>query len=240
MNNTDRFLELYNELDNLLRKRYNELSRTTSVIVRYINDLNRSGNPALIKYAKKLNTIRKLRNDIIHEYDNNLDNFLVINDDCINFLKNLVEILRNPRTAKNLITPLEELYVIKYNDEILVKDIMKEMRRLGHSQVPVVDAFHIVIGMFTPNVLFSYLENNVDVNIETLTLKDIKEYIPLKNHFSESYEFISINTSETEVDELFYTSYQNNKKLAVALVTKRGTEKEPLLGIIVEADIIKK
>ena len=239
MNKTDEFLELYNELDSLLRKKYKEIGRTSSVIMRYINELNRSGNSNLIKISKKLNMIRSLRNDLIHEYDNNIDHFIEISDEAIKFLKMVVDKLRNPTTAKGILTPTSLLYTVKEDDNPLILDIMVEMRQRGHSQVPVLNAKNVVRGVFSPNALFSYIEKNKVIDIDNLRLVDIWDNILINNHFSETYAFIAQNMSETDVDKLFSENYEKNRKLAACFVTERGRDYEPLLGLIVLGDIIK-
>ena len=239
MNKTDEFLELYNELDDLLRMKYHENSRSTSVIVRYSNELIRSGVMNLQKIGKKLNTIRMLRNNIIHEYDNNKDNFFEVNDEAINFLKTIVDYLKNPRTAKDLYTSIDKLYSVREDDNLLVLPVMKEMRMRGFSQTPILDKNNVLKGVFSPNVLFEFLVENKEADLNTLTFKDLKKYLPIDAHFSESYIFIPIRMSEDEIDNIFITSYEKNSKLAVAFVTKNGLAREPILGIIVTKDIIK-
>ena len=83
MNNNEKLLSLYNELDSLLREKYHESNRSSSVITRFENDLNRSGSNSNILIAKKIRMIRILRNDLIHELDMNKDNLIAINDDTI-------------------------------------------------------------------------------------------------------------------------------------------------------------
>lgn len=238
MNNTDKFLELYNDLDALLRAHYHESSRTISVMIRYINDLNHSGNPKLSKIAKKLNSIRILRNNIIHDFDNNSDHLFDISDETINFLKFIVDSLKNPRNAKDLYTPLSKLYYVRENDDLRVLDVVTNMRKYGYSQVPILDKNNVLKGVFSPNCLFAYLANNQDKTISNLSFKDIKEQLPIYAHFSESYEFINEKMNETDIDNLFLTSFEKNKKLAVVFVTRSGNPKEPILGIIVTRDVL--
>ena len=239
MKNSDLFLELYNDLDDLLRQKYHDSTRTNSVIIRYANELNRSGNPSLIKIGKKLNMLRVLRNSIIHDFDNNVDNIIEISDDAINFLKNLVESIRNPKNARDLYTPIVKLYYIKEDDNQSVLEVMEYMRNKGFSQAPVLGKNNVVKGVFSPNALFAYLTVNKDADVAKLTFKDIKDYLPTYAHFSECYEFISIKMSETDIDNMFSSFYERHKKLALLFVTQSGSPKEPLLGIITLSDVIK-
>ena len=238
MNNTEKFLELYNDLDSLLRMHYHESSRTVSVMMRYINDLGHSGNPKLSKISKKLNSIRVLRNNIIHDFDNNSDHLFEISDETINFLKFIVDSLKNPKNARDLYTPLTKLYYVRENDELRVLDVMTNMRKYGFSQVPILDKHNVLKGVFSPNCLFAYLANNKDKSVDELTFKDIKEQLPIHAHFSETYTFIAANMNETDIDTLFLDSFEKNKKLVVAFVTQSGNPKEPVLGIIVTRDLL--
>ena len=91
MNNQDELLRLYNELDDVLRDRYHISDRSTSVILKYSNELSRSAIPSLKEIGKKLNMIRILRNDLIHELDSNASSLFEIKDETIKFNNSFIE-----------------------------------------------------------------------------------------------------------------------------------------------------
>ena len=238
MDNCDKFLALYNDMDDLLRKKYHEPDRTKSVIVRAVNDLNRTGKSDYILMAKKLNMIRVLRNNLIHELDMNSQNLIDITPETIDSMERFVLFLRNPNTAKDLCTPIKDIYSIKFDDETPIELVIKQMREKGYSQVPILNHQNLVRGVLTPNVIFDYVSKNGEAVIDELKISDLKEFYALDKHFSESYAFVKESMIEEDIDDLFAEAYMNNKKLVMAFVTKTGSSSEPITGIIVLKDLL--
>ena len=238
MQNHEKFLGLYNDLDDVLRKKYHNNDRTVSMFVKFVSDLNHTGTPAYIQMAKKLNMIRVIRNNLIHELDMNSDNLIEISDETISFLKELVTFLANPRLAKDLCTPLSNLYVLKFDDDVLIMDVVKKMRETGHSQIPIINHQKLLKGVFSPNALFEYIACNNDSDLTELKLVDLASYYPIDKHFSEQYCFIPEEMIEEDIDDLFAKAYNENKKIAMAFVTKNGKYNEPISGIIVIKDLL--
>lgn len=238
MTNHEKFLGLYNDLDNILRKRYSNNDRTSSMFVKFVSDLNHTNIPAYTQAAKKLNMIRVIRNNLIHDLDMNKDNFIEITDETINFLEELIKILEHPKTAKDIAKPIESAYTIKSYAPMNVTDLIRKMREKGFSQVPLLDDNMILKGVFSPNVLFEYISNNPNAEVSKLMLKDIKDYCAISRHFSETYLFISERLDEENIDDLFMTNINGNKKPAMIFVTKNGQQNEKIEGIIVLKDLL--
>ena len=238
MDNSSRLLSLYNDLDDALREKYHDNNRSNSVVLRYINSLNHSGNNNLIKIGKKLNMIRVLRNNLIHELDMNSESLIDVTDECIDFLEKVVDQIVNPTTAKDLFTNINNAYTIKFDSNEPLLDITNKMREKGFTQVPVLNHQGIVKGVLSPNALFGFLNSQKNVCLSQLNFQDIYPYLSIEQHFSETYRFIPEYLSEQEISDLFLESFENNKKLAMCFVTKTGKSNEPLLGLIVPKDII--
>lgn len=238
MKNHEKFLGLYNDLDDALRKKYHNSDRTTSMFVKFMNDLNHTGSQAYMQVAKKLNMIRIIRNNLIHELDMNKDNFIEITDETIEFLEEIIRLLEHPTTAKEIAKPIISAYTIKSYAQMKVTDLIKKMREKGYSQVPLMDDNNVLKGVFSPNVLFEYFSQNPEADISTLTLKNIKDFCVISKHFSESYLFVRENMSEEDIDDLFINNLNGNRKPAMMFVTKNGQANEPVLGIIVLKDLL--
>lgn len=240
MNNNEKFLSLYNDLDDCLRAYYHCNDRTCSVYVKAVNDLNKTGHSEYMKIAKKLNMIRVLRNNLIHELDMNSDNLIEITDETISFLEELLSYFRNPRTAKDMGTKIENIYCVKMDSTEPLNNIISVMKEKGYSQVPVVNHQYLLRGIFSPSVLFMYLADHPTDDINKLTLQDLTEYYPLDKHKFESYAFVKENEVEENVDNIFLDAYNTNKKLAMLFVTKSGSASEPIKAIIVLKDLLHK
>lgn len=238
MKNHEKFLGLYNDLDNILRKKYHNSDRTSSMFVKFVNDLNHTGSQAYMQVAKKLNMIRIIRNNLIHELDMNKDNFIDVTDETIKFLEELIRLLENPTTAKEIAKPILSAYTVKSYAPMKLTDLIKKMREKGYSQVPLMDDNNVLKGVFSPNVLFEYISQNPETDISSLTLKNIKDFCVISKHFSESYLFIREDMIEEDIDDIFMNNLNGNRKPAMIFVTKNGQANEPILGIIVLKDLL--
>lgn len=238
MTNNQKFLGLYNDLDDLLRKKYHNNDRTSSVFVKFVSDLNHTGSQQYIQVAKKLNTIRVIRNNLIHELDMNKDNFIEVTNDTIKFLEELIRLLEHPKTAKDIAKPIIFAYTLKSYAQMKINDLVHKMREKGFFQVPLLDDNMILKGVFSPNVLFEYLSHNPDACLENVTLKDVLQYCAISKHFSESYLFIREDMVEEDVDDIYMSSFNVNKKPVMIFVTKNGQPNEKVEGIIVLKDLL--
>lgn len=238
MTNHEKFLGLYNDLDDSLRKRYHNNDRTQSMYVRFVSDLNRSGAKRYMQIAKKLNMIRVIRNNLVHELDMNKDNLIEITDETIKFLEDLIKLLDHPMKATDIGKPIEEAFVVNVAQNAKVKDLMKIMREKGYSQIPILKDNGSLSGVFSPNVLFEYMSHNADKSISELSLLDLKDVTPIDKHFSETYIFIAKDMLEEDIDDLFTEKLNANTKLAMMFVTENGDPSEKVIGIIVLKDLI--
>jgi len=238
MTNHEKFLGLYNDLDDVLRKKYHNNDRTVSMFVKFVSDLNHTGSQRYIQVAKKLNMIRIIRNNLIHDLDMNKDNLISITDDTIKFLEGLIHLLENPKRAKDIAKPIDTAYTIKSYAQMKVTDLIRKMREKGFSQVPLIDDNMVLKGVFSPNVLFEYVSSHPDVNVKDLTLKDIKDLCAISKHFSETYLFVREDIDEEDLDNLYMDSVNSNKKPAMLFVTKNGQANEKIEGIIVLKDLL--
>ena len=238
MENKGLFLSLYNELDFLLRERYNNNDRNSSAVLSFINELNHSSSEKLNKTGRKLNQIRVLRNNIVHEFDNSEDSLIDINNSTISFMKELVQELKYPKKAKDICVDISKAYTVYFDNNQPISLIMKEMRNKGFSQLPIINYQKLLKGVFSPNALFAYINEHPDININELTFADIKDYTLIEKHFSETYAFVDENMNIEQLADLFTNSYEKNKKLAMIFVTKSGRANEPVQGIIVAKDIL--
>lgn len=238
MKNHEKFLGLYNDLDDILRKKYHNNDRTSSMFVKFVSDLNHTGSQQYIAVAKKLNMIRIIRNNLIHELDMNKDNFIEITNDTIKFLEDLIKLLSNPKRAREIAKPIESAYTVKSYAPMKVTDLIRKMREKGFTQVPILDDNMILKGVFSPNVVFEYISNNPKTDISELMLKDIKDLCAISKHFSETYLFIRESLDEETIDDLFMENLNGNKKPAMIFVTKNGQPNEKVEGIIVLKDLL--
>lgn len=236
MQNNDEFIRKYNELDCLIGEKFNRESDDSSIYF-LINKYRRSRIEKERVYSTKLDSIRKIRNLMVHE-SGIIDELFTVSDDVINFLDELIDYLRNPVRAKDVMTPLSKLIYGKKEDYLyyLIEKIVKD----GISNVPILDEEKKVIGVFNSDVLLNLSLDKVKVNNETKIL-DIMNYVKLNNQLNLRFIFV---TGEYEIDVLndyfAFSKEQYKKRLPIIFVSVSGKETSQLLGIVSPIDLIRK
>lgn len=236
MNNNADFLRKYNELDALIGDKFNREDDDSSIYF-LINKYRKSRIEIERIYSNKLDSVRRIRNLMVHE-SGIIDNLFDVSDDVIAFLDELVSYLRNPVRARDVMTPTEKLILGKEEDSISL--LIKKMIEEGISNVPVVNDENIVIGIFNSDVLLYLYLNNVHLD-KNSKIKDIKDYIALESQLNLRFIFV---TKEYEIDVLndyFSMSKEVYKKrLPAIFVSENGKQNSPLLGVISPIDLIRK
>ena len=236
MQNNDEFIRKYNELDCLIGEKFNRESDDSSIYF-LINKYRRSRIEKERVYSTKLDSIRKIRNLMVHE-SGIIDELFTVSDDVINFLDELIDYLRNPVRAKDVMTPLSKLIYGKKEDFLyyLIEKIVKD----GISNIPILDGEKKVIGVFNSDVLLNLSLDKVKVNNETKIL-DIMSYVKLNNQLNLRFIFV---TGEYEIDVLndyfAFSKEQYKKRLPIIFVSVSGKETSQLLGIVSPIDLIRK
>ena len=236
MQNNDEFIRKYNELDCLIGEKFNRESDDSSIYF-LINKYRRSRIEKERVYSTKLDSIRKIRNLMVHE-SGIIDELFTVSDDVINFLDELIDYLRNPVRAKDVMTPLSKLIYGKKEDSLyyLIEKIVKD----GISNIPILDEEKKVIGVFNSDVLLNLSLDKVKVNNETKIL-DIMSYVKLNNQLNLRFIFV---TGEYEIDVLndyfAFSKEQYKKRLPIIFVSVSGKETSQLLGIVSPIDLIRK
>ena len=236
MQNNDEFIRKYNELDCLIGEKFNRESDDSSIYF-LINKYRRSRIEKERVYSTKLDSIRKIRNLMVHE-SGIIDELFTVSDDVINFLDELIDYLRNPVRAKDVMTPLSKLIYGKKEDYLyyLIEKIVKD----GISNIPILDEEKKVIGVFNSDVLLNLSLDKVKVNNETKIL-DIMNYVKLSNQLNLRFIFV---TGEYEIDVLndyfAFSKEQYKKRLPIIFVSVSGKETSQLLGIVSPIDLIRK
>ena len=236
MQNNDEFIRKYNELDCLIGEKFNRESDDSSIYF-LINKYRKSRIEKERVYSTKLDSIRKIRNLMVHE-SGIIDELFTVSDDVINFLDELIDYLRNPVRAKDVMTPLSKLIYGKKEDYLyyLIEKIVKD----GISNIPILDEEKKVIGVFNSDVLLNLSLDKVKVNNETKIL-DIMNYVKLNNQLNLRFIFV---TGEYEIDVLndyfAFSKEQYKKRLPIIFVSVSGKETSQLLGIVSPIDLIRK
>lgn len=235
--NNEKFFNLYNKLDDLLRERYNINDFGVSVIFKRINELKSSIIPQDKIRGEQLDIIRNLRNSLAHiEKYNNEENF-TISSSLIKTLQMEIEDIKNPLTAKDICKKIDFVLTASFEDKVM--NIASLMLKNGFTHVPILENGRL-FGVFSQNTIFSCFvkQDGIIINDKT-TIQEYKEFLPIENHETESFLFVS---QDKKVDDLIhlFTQKINNKRLVMIFVSKNGLANEKILGIITSYDILHK
>ncbi len=237
MSTNSEFLSLYNRLDNLLRDKYNMDSRAFSCVKRYEDELKQSIHKSVRDRGFAIESIRTVRNTLIHEAKIYSFDAFNIAPEVISFLKEEIEIVSNPKKVIDVARPKDKIFVVTKNSKI--SEVIKYMSRNKISHVPVVDKNDQVIGVFSESTLYSYLINHSFLQInEDMKIGNILEYTYFENHISERFAFVSSREYVYDLKEDFVKKSKSEKRLVMIFITKNGLKNEPLLGLLTAIDLI--
>ncbi len=68
-------------------------------------------------------------------------------------------------------------------------------------------------------------------------IRDFSEFIPIDKHESESFEFVSRETTVIDIEEMFAKELRQEKRLAVVFITDNGDPNEKILGLVTAWDV---
>lgn len=232
--NSERFIEIYNILDNYMRmtlekpygyQHFNlieEMSLRDKVFNRQKDILKRYGS---------------LRNAIVHKPNAKLANPIAEpHDNIVRDYEKIVDYVLNPPTAMDSVAiKTDKIYTTSLEDCVI--KVMKDMSANTYTHVPVMEGNKLV-GIFSENTIFNYITDNEDVILEKdMKIKDFMEYLPIDKHKSEFFEFVSRKATLVEVEERFKEELKENRRLAVVFITENGKPNEKIHGIITAWDI---
>lgn len=234
MNNKE-FINLYNELDAYIADKYDRFDEDSSIYF-LINKFRKSNLDIERVYAKKLDSIRKIRNLFVHE-SGIIEDLFEVSNDVLETLKEIIDYIKHPLLAKDVMTPFEGVKVASLNSKVqnLIEIIYKE----GFSNIPIVNDLNVVIGIFNSDVLVNLSFHKIQVDKNT-TIKDIEKYIMFDAHFNNRFVFVNERSEIDSLNEYFAKSKEQYKKrLPLIFVTHNGKSNGVLKGIIAPIDLLK-
>ena len=105
-------------------------------------------------------------------------------------------------------------------------DITPESRFKEDLEADSLDLFQIIMGGQELSSLRDHM------------LKEFEVETDIRNHQSESFGFIGLNSLKDEALKRFGKVYENDKRLAALYVTEHGKPSEAVLGVVTPWDIL--
>ena len=225
--NAERFITAYNSIDYSLRTIYG-FKRSISYA-----DLIRKAvpmNSVVRKYEDELIDYGRLRNSIVHKTN---PNYVIAepHDEVVSEFEKIAKLIATPPTAYNKISQKE---VVICDSNISLREILQIMSKTGYYNIPVYmgDTLQgVAVGTKILQNLGFILSNGEDIS-EYLNKTKVLDVITKDDE--SYYKVADQNMTIEKALNYFYI----NRKLALILITEKGTYMEKPIGIITTADIL--
>jgi CBS domain-containing protein len=224
-NKAGQFLERYREIEEWVLNHLN---------VSDMKELEQM--PQYKSLRSNLAFCRMLRNLLSHyDWSKAGNDMVVVTEQALRQVNNLYYSL-NPVTLMRLAIRAGQIFAPSPSDSVLAA--VKVMQRNDYSYIPIVDN-HRIIGVFSTKTLMRLVAENIaSVFSESLTFKDIMDYIRLVDESNTHYGFIDSNTSVEDVSLKFQRSKTRRVRLDVLFITDNGRSDGVLQGMITPGDVL--
>lgn len=225
--NATRFISAYNRLDQGLREIYSiKKNLNFADMIRKVAGVN----TVVMKFEEELISYGRLRNAIVH----NSKEEKLIAEPNIEVVEKLEKIARTINTPPRVVDCIRPRKVFTATGETPLKEVIREMKSVGYSVVPVYIA-ETLVGVINRKMVVEgigrFLEEKRDIN------KALEEPVAqCLDIFNESNHY-EVAPASITVENLMYM-FQQNRKLSSVILTENGNFNEPARAVLVSADLI--
>lgn len=232
MTNADEYIQKFKELEAIVKETFglNDWDSVTNFLSK--RDEYRPFREE-IKYCQEVRNLLQHKQKIGGEYP------VQPSREMIAFLERTINSLKDRKRCNEIMVPASRIFSKKVGES--VSETIGKMRESSFGHIPVLNENGSVAGVFTSFSFFNLMaDRNGEVLSKTLTFENIKEYIDLGCHKTETYRFVNGGLFIDELKEIFETTYSGGKRLSMVFVTSNGKKDGRLMGIISPWDILGK
>jgi len=229
MTKSEKFLEKFKKLEKSLREMVN---KPKYIPFWELVKEARKINPVVEEYQEDLRELAELRNGIVHTPKGKI--IAEVSDFAIELIQEIYQKITKPPTAFEIAS--RPVYCCQLEDSLLSQ--LKVMREKIYTHVPVYNGEKFV-GVLSENSIFNwYCDVGQKISISSKTkVKEIKPYLDIHNRENEYFEFVKKDENAYKIKKWFSQAIKKNKRLGAVFVTKDGTPKGEMLGIITAWDL---
>ncbi len=223
--NGQRFIDLYKQLEDAIRKKYSK---------------GRSGASPLVELARMpqfrylkgdLDYCREVRNLLTHKPKVNGEYAVVPTDAMLDMMQGLLEKVVSPPKIFDYAVKRRDLYVARLEDR--VADVLAVMYRKNYTHAPILTDGGAVWGVFSTNTIVQFIAGcGLESVHKDLTVGELRDFLPLEAHVGESFRFAKANAPLHEVKDIFERAYVSHERLALIFLTRGGGPADKLLGLL--------
>ncbi len=232
MNNTDKFLDLYRQLEKIGRANFfPELPEGSPIITRLTTI------PALREFKEDIEYCRVVRNFLVHTPRVRNVYPIIPSDDMIKILEKCISRVKSPTKAMDFAIRRENMFTAGLNNKVI--KVTNYMNNRGFTHVPIFDN-NKLLGVFSDNVFYSYICDNGTIHIDEDTqMIELINYIGLSYHLNEYFAFVSDKANLFEVSDLFSIDSRSMKQLAVVFFTDTGRSDGNITGMMTPYSLLR-
>ena len=227
MSTTEEFLNLCKELEQVVEARYGRHQSAYHTIMRM---------QEYRKYWQDIDVIREIRNLYQHNVVEveGREAMRVTQDTC-DTLRKIINLIQNPPLIRDVYTQ----DVVWASATETIDTVARRMYKKKVAHVPILDERKRLIGVFSKTTLFQIIMGGQELSsLRDHMLKEFEVETDIRNHQSESFGFIGLNSLQDEALKRFGKVYENDKRLAALYVTEHGKPSEAVLGVVTPWDIL--
>jgi hypothetical protein len=233
MNNKDRFLNLFIELEKILTDTiWDNNYIWYKDKLKIIKDGKYKLTWCIKCYYSELTEIWYFRNDSLHRYNAFIWD---ISDNVINKISKIISKLNNPETCYDAFKK-EIIFCCKEDDDLSF--IIKLMKKNLYTHIPVYSNDNKFKWIITESTITYFLWENID-NEWNIILGKIKIKNLNLGNWNDYYEFIDRNTTIYDLENKFLNAINWWKRLWALFITNLWKEDEKIDWIITAWDIPK-
>ncbi|MBR7033567.1 MAG: CBS domain-containing protein [Clostridia bacterium] len=229
MDKSELFLKKYKELEAAIRAEYpgaRDDERSPVLIL--------SRSPEFRSSRPMLDLCRDLRNLLTHNTTVDGRYGVYPDDALLSFLDRMIGAVKSPAAARDICVPRERILCVGLDG--LVMPVLRKMRELFYSHVPIVEN-GIVTGVFSENSVLTCLVDGIAPFGEDVTFRDIEKYLAFDVSRAESYRFVSGYERVSSIIDTFESATEKKDRVGMIFVTKNGMRDGELEGIITAWDV---
>ena len=225
MHKPDKYIKIFNEIENYLRKKLNESNNTSFLDL--LNLSKNNGYHVIKRYYSELQEHRLLRNNISHK--NGTEYFATPTDIAIRELESIRNHLIKPKRVREFLT--NKPYVLNSNTNL--NEVLNLMHKKDFSQFPIYKEGKY-IGVLSTNTISRWLSSSKSENGEIIKeLNEVKAEDVLKyNESSDEAVFIEEKITVYE----FLSKIEENLNNHIWIMTLNGKKDQKPLYMVTPYD----
>lgn len=231
-NRAKAFLDTFNQIERWLKKQFGE---GKFVGFRRMVDQLSHENELVNRYALDLQEFLQLRNAIVHKSTG--EPIAEPSQEALTAIELLYQDLTHPPQASSIAA--SPVYTCKTTDSL--SEVIIQMKQNFYSMVPI---YHdrTFVGVFSDHSLTLWLGSlgpDATISPGQETLSGLQEYFGHQDDKYSGYEFARPDTDAYTIRQYFLSFTREKKRLGAVFLTKSGTDKDPIEGIITAWDLPK-